>query len=230
MKLTALGLSYNQVGQLLGFAKSSLCKWLKGTPEAARALRGQVVEMDGLWTRTKAGKTELKVVRDEQGQSLLSLANWLSVVERLYQGGLEELRHAVSDGDRAIEEAISFVYGSEAPHQLCHFHLLQEYRRNIGRAGWEEAKALLGSKSLAEAEERVADVLAASRGLGAYWCRKVLEKGLTFLGTGQECFKTVSRLERLQRELRRRERLGTVWSDHNLVLLLDTRLALTFPK
>lgn len=199
-------------------------------PEAARALTGQVVEMDGLWTRTKAGKAELKVVRDDQGKVFLSPAEWFSVVETLYQGGLEKLRHAVSDGDRAIEEAIAFVYGSQAPHQLCHFHLLEEYRRNIGRAGWEEARALLGSRSLAEAERRVEAVLRASGGRAGYWCGKVLKKGLTFLGTGEQRFKTVSRLERLQRELRRRERLGTVWSAHNLVVLLDTRLALTFPK
>lgn len=58
---------------------------------------------------------------------------------------------------------------------------------------------------------------------GAYWCRKALDQGLRHLDTGQEQYKTTSRLERLNRELRRREKLGTVWSPYNLPALLEIR-------
>lgn len=215
---------------LLGFVKSSLCKWLKKGEQAQTAPKGNVIEMDGLWTRTEAGEAELKVVRDDEGQVNLAFGSWLVVVEGLYRGGLEKPRHIVSDGDKAIEGAISFVYGSETPHQLCQFHLLQEYQRNIGKAGFAEAKALLNSRCLEEAYGWAQLAQAASGGKAGYWCEKALAKGLTFLQTGQERLKTTSRLERLQRELRRRERLGTRWLSHNLVILLNASLALSHPK
>ena len=60
-------------------------------------------------------------------------------------------------------------------------------------------------------------------GKGTYWCRKALNQGLRHLDTGQERYKTTSRLECLNRELRRSEKLGTVWSPHNLLALLEIR-------
>jgi hypothetical protein len=65
------------------------------------------------------------------------------VVERVYEGGIREPAQVVSDGDPAIAGAIELVYGAQVPHQLCQFHLLQEYRRNLEIVGWAEAKALL---------------------------------------------------------------------------------------
>ena len=61
--------------------------------------------------------------------------------------------HIVSDGDRAIESAIGLVYGGKDRHQLCRFHLLREYGRNIGGVGFAEASALLAADSLSQARE-----------------------------------------------------------------------------
>ena len=47
-------------------------------------------------------------------------------------------------------------------------------------------------------------------GAADYWCEKALSKGLRHLATGQVAHRTTSRLERHNRELRRREQLGTV--------------------
>ena len=41
------------------------------------------------------------------------------------------------------------------------------------------------------------------------------------MATGQVEHRTMSRLERHNRELRRREKLGTVWTEHNLLALLQ---------
>ena len=55
-----------------------------------------------------------------------------------------------------------------------------------------------------------------------YWCEKALRKGLRHLATGgQVAHRTRSRLERHNRELRQREKLGTVWTKHNLLALLQ---------
>ena len=117
-----------------------------GEPE----LRGQVLELDGIWTRFRTGLAELKVIRDELGVALGHFGTWEEAIDRGWQAGATDPRHLVSDGDRAIGHGLQMVYGRQAPHQLCHFHLLQEYRRNLGWAGWEEAKLLLSSQSRRE--------------------------------------------------------------------------------
>ena len=99
-------------------------------------LAGRVLEMDGLWTRTRAGPAEMKVVRDENGVALGSFSQWGAVIDLAWQQGATAPVHLVSDGDRAVAAGIAMVYGSKAPHQLCHFRLLREYRRNLaGRVG-----------------------------------------------------------------------------------------------
>ena len=60
----------------------------------------------------------------------------------------------------------------------------------------------------------------ATDGVVGYWCEKALSKGLRHLATGRASHRTTSRLERHNRELWRRERLGTVWTEHNLLALL----------
>ena len=113
--------------------------------------------------------------------------------------------------------------GSKRPTSSAIFTCCGEYRRNIGETGWREARRLLASSGLAEARGYAARVAALTGGRGTYWCRKALGKGLCHLATGQARFKTTSPLERHNRELRRRERMGTVWTPHNLLVLLQNR-------
>ena len=102
------------------------------------------LELDGLWTRTRRGRTELKVIRDAAaGTALGAFGSWAEVIDRAWQLGAQHPQHLVSDGDGAIAAGIELVYGGEAPHQLCAFHLLREYRRNIGTAGFAAARRLL---------------------------------------------------------------------------------------
>ena len=83
------------------------------------------LELDGLWTRTSRGRTELKVIRNTAaGTALRAFGSWAEVIDRAWQLGAQ---HPVSDGDGAIAAGIEPVYGGEAPHQLCAFHLLREY-------------------------------------------------------------------------------------------------------
>jgi hypothetical protein len=105
--------------------------------------------------------------------------------------------------------------------------LLREYRRNLGTVGWAEAKALLHSQDRDEAQQWTQQLRKLTGGRAGYWCDKALETGLTYLKTGQVQWRTTSRLERFNRELRRRERLGTWWSPHNLTVLLAQGIQLT---
>lgn len=218
-----MGLSYAAASGWVGAVKSTLCRWLKREPLGQPTLEGRVLELDGLWTRTAAGRVEMKVIRDEKGAALATFASWEAAIDRAWQRGAVAPDHVVSDGDRAIAAGLEMVYGREVPHQLCHFHLLREYRRNLGWPGWIEARLLLASASVAEAQRWARRVVALTDGQAEYWCRKALREGLRHLQTGQARFKTTSRLERQNREYRRRERQGTVWSPHNLLILLQKR-------
>ena len=129
--------------------KSTICKWLRRTPLPEPQLTGRVLELDGLWTRTRAGRTELKVIRDDTGTALGAFGPWAAVIDRAWHLGAQHPAHLVSDGDGAIASGIEFVYGREAPHQLCVFHLLREYWRNIGETGFAAARRLLSAESLA---------------------------------------------------------------------------------
>ena len=142
------------------------------------------------------------------------------MIDRAWQLGAQHPQHPVSDGDGDIAVGIKLVYGREAPHQLCAFHLLRECRRNIGTAGFAAARRLLDAGSLAEGRAWARRTMRTTDGAAHYWCEKALSKGLRHLATGQVAHRTTSRLERHNRELRRREQLGTVWTEHNLLALL----------
>ena len=103
---------------------------------------------------------------------------------------------------------------------MCAFHLLREYRRNIGVGGFAAARRLLDATSLAEGREWARRIMRLTDGVARYWCEKALSKGLRHLATGEVEHRTTSRLERHNRELRRQEKLGTVWTEHNLLALL----------
>ena len=154
---------------------------------------------------TRSGRTELKVIRDATGTVLRAFGSWAEVIDLAWQQGAQQLAHLVSGGDGAIAAGIELVYDREAPHQLCVFHLLREYWRNIGVAGFAAAQLQLNARSMAEAEGYAAQVLRETDGRASYWCEKALVKGLHHLATGQAVHRTKSRLERHNRELRRRE-------------------------
>ena len=118
MRLATLGVSYERVGKMLGLAKSTLCKWLKQERYKRPKMSGEVLELGGVWTRVAGGNVELKVARDERGVAVASAGSWEDVLASVRDLGASAPRHIVSDGDRAIECAISMAYGRGTPHQL----------------------------------------------------------------------------------------------------------------
>ena len=216
-------MSYARAGNRVDCVKSTVFQWLQKAPLAAPELPPDgTLELDGLWTRTRSGRTELKAIRDAvAGTALGAFGSWAEVIDRAWQQGAQHPQHLVSDEDGAIASGIELVYGGEAPHQLCAFHLLREYRRNIGMAGFAAARRLLDATSLAEGRAWARRIMRLTAGAARYWCEKALHKGLRHLATGQARHRTTSRLERHNRELRRREKLGTVWTEHNLLALLQ---------
>ena len=56
MRLAALGLSDSAASGWVGAVKSTLCRWLRREALGEPQLAGRVLELDGLWTRTAAGR------------------------------------------------------------------------------------------------------------------------------------------------------------------------------
>ena len=96
----------------------------------------------------------MRVILDETGTSLGSFEPWFEAIDQAWRQAELTPVHLVSDDEGAIAAGIELVYGREAPRQLWQFHLLREYRRNVGYQGFRAAKALLGSASRAEVEDR----------------------------------------------------------------------------
>ena len=67
--LATPGLSCARAGKWAGCVKSAVGKRLLQTPLAVPELPDSTPELDGLWTRTSNGRTELKVIRDVAGTS-----------------------------------------------------------------------------------------------------------------------------------------------------------------
>ena len=77
------------------------------------------------------------------------------------------------------------AYGMGTPHQLCQFHLLREYKRNIGGVAFSEATALLGLDDMDQTRDYAGRIVALTRGKALHWRVKALRKGLTHLRAGE---------------------------------------------
>ena len=68
----------------MGCVKSTVSKWLRRTPLATPELPPDgTLELDGLWTRTSRGRTELKVIRDvAAGTALGTFGSRAEVIDR----------------------------------------------------------------------------------------------------------------------------------------------------
>ena len=70
----------------------------------APKLSGEVLELEGIWTRVADGNVELKVARDKRCVALASVG--------IREDALASApRHIVSDGDKAIARATDMAYG-----------------------------------------------------------------------------------------------------------------------
>ena len=52
------------------------------------------------------------------------------------------------------------AYDKDTPHQLCQFHLLREYKRNIGIVEFSETNALLDADDMEQARGYAGLILA----------------------------------------------------------------------
>ena len=78
ISLAAQGLSYARTGNWVGCVKSTVCQWLrKASLTAPELLPTGTLELDSLRTRTRQGRTELKLIRAAAaGMVLGAFGSW----------------------------------------------------------------------------------------------------------------------------------------------------------
>jgi hypothetical protein len=147
---------------------------------------------------------------------------WERLVQRLWERGVKletGLQAIVRDGGEGLEQALDYVYGSRLVQQRCIFHKLRNVRdkcvgldRGEKKSLLEQAAAVYDAASAAEAHARLA-AFAHQWRLTQPQAVATFERDFehtiryyTLEGMVREVVRTTSRLERTNRELRRKFR------------------------
>jgi len=153
-------------------------------------------------------------------------ASWETLLNRLYERGLQPeggLKVIVRDGGGGLGEAVALVYGGQVIEQRCIFHKLQNVHRDCSRptkedqAGQTRRKAFLGEAQAIYQAESAEEALSRLKALEEKWVelepKAVVTMGRDFEQTIayyqlepelQVLARSTSRLERTNRELRRK--------------------------
>ena len=170
----------------------------------------------GLWT-DGSGKRQILdwEVADKEEQ-----ATWERLVQRLWERGVKVetgLQAIVRDGSEGLEQALDYVYGSALVQQRCIFHKLRNVSNKcvgLDREGkksrLQQAAVVYQATSASEAQARLA-------AFAEHWRETQPQAVATFArefvqtiryysleGMVREVVRTTSRLERTNRELRRK--------------------------
>jgi putative transposase len=172
----------------------------------------------GLWT-DGSGKRQILdwEVADKEEQ-----ATWERLVHRLWERGVKletGLQAIVRDGSEGLEQALDYVYGSTLVQQRCIFHKLRNVSNKcvgLDREGkksfMEQAAAVYHALNAPEAEARLtafAQHWRATQPQAVATFEREFEQTIRYYsleGMVREVVRTTSRLERTNRELRRKFR------------------------
>jgi transposase-like protein len=179
-----------------------------------RGKRIVVLAALGLWTDGSGQRHILDWELADQEEQ----AAWERLVQRLRERGVKletGLQAIVRDGTEGLEQALAYVYGSVLVQQRCIFHKLRNVSdkcAGLDRAGkklfMEQAAAVYQATSASEARARLA-------AFAEHWRPTQSQAVATFEqtiryyaleGMVREVVRTTSRLERTNREVRRKFR------------------------
>ena len=168
----------------------------------------------GLWT-DGSGKRQILdwEVADKEEQ-----ATWERLVQRLWERGVRVetgLQAIVRDGSEGLEQALDYVYGSSLVQQRCIFHKLRTVSNKcvgLDREGkksfMEQAAAVYQARSAPEARARLvakASHWRATQPQAVATFEREFEQTIRYYSL-EGMVRTTSRLERTNRELRRKLR------------------------
>jgi transposase-like protein len=182
-------------------------------------------------------------VREEDGRRVLlgvsvSLSeaevHWRTFLESLQARGLVVTRLVVSDDHAGLRAARRAVFPN-LPWERCQFHLQQNAQGYVPRVSMRaevarDLRAVFNATDRGEADERLAKTIAKYRATApalSAWMETAVPEGLTvFLvpEAQRRRLRTTNGLERVNRELKRRTRVATLFPNEASLLRLISAL------
>ena len=180
---------------------------------------------------------------DDQGRrSILGVSvslseaevHWREFLKSLLARGLHGLELIVSDAHAGLKEARQACLGS-VPWQRCQFHLLHNAlahvpKEELKREVIADVQGVLDAPDLPAAEERLARVVRKYEKTApklAVWLEANVPESLTVLRlppSHRRRLRTTNMLERLNRELKRRTRVATLFPNEASLLRLASAI------
>ena len=183
-------------------------------------------------------------VREEDGKRTLlgvsvSLSeaevHWRAFLEGLRQRGLEVTKLITSDDHAGLRAARRAVFPN-LPWQRCQFHLQQNAQAYVPQVALRpqvarDLRSVFNAAERGEAEERIVKLVDKYRPIApklADWIEANLPDGLAVFALPEphrRRLRTTNALERLNRELHRRSRVATLFSNEASLLRLVSAMA-----
>lgn len=183
-------------------------------------------------------------VREEDGKRMLlgvsvSLSeaevHWRAFLEGLRKRGLEVTEGITSDDHAGLRAARRAVFPN-LPWQRCQFHLQQNAQAYVPQVSMRpevarDLRSVFNAADRAEADERLAKIIEKYRQSApklSEWMETNVPQGLTvfaFPESHRRRLRTTNALERLNRELRRRTRVATLFPNEASLLRLVSAMA-----
>jgi transposase-like protein len=160
--------------------------------------------------------------------------HWRQFLQSLQQRGLRGVQLIISDAHTGLKAARQAVFGS-VPWQRCHFHLQQNAHSYVTRQEQQaevaaDIRAIFNARTRSEAETLLAETVAKYAQTAsklATWLETAIPEGLTvfaFPEHHRRRLRTSNGLERLNREIRRRTRVVSIFPSEAACLRLVTAL------
>lgn len=163
-------------------------------------------------------------------------AHWRSFLQGLVQRGLSGVELVISDAHVGIQQACRAVFGG-LPWQRCQCHLqrnAQAYvpRQHMKREVAADIRAIFNAANRHDAETLLAQAVkkyAPKAAKLTNWLETNIPQGLTvfsFPDSHQRLIRTTNSLERLNREIRRRSQVATLFPNEDSCLRLVTAVVM----
>ena len=159
-------------------------------------------------------------------------AHWREFFKSLLQRGLHGVELIVSDAHAGLKEARQACFHG-VPWQRCQFHLLHNAMQHVPRKDLtgevlEDLQAVFGAADQKTADEQLRRTVEKYQKVApklASWMEENVPEGLTVFGlpaSHRKRLRTTNALERLNRELKRRTRVATLFPNEASLLRLVT--------
>jgi transposase-like protein len=160
--------------------------------------------------------------------------HWRQFLQSLVQRGLRGVRLIISDAHTGLKAARQAVFGG-VPWQRCQFHLQHNAQAYLTRPEQQaevavDIRAIFNARDRTEADALLAQAVtkyAPTAGRLATWLETNIPEGLTvfaFPEAQRRKLRTSNGLERLNREIRRRVRVVSIFPNDAACLRLVTAL------